>query len=240
MDYLTRAEQMLLERLPRGSFTVEQVPRMESKRYGAQLLSRLVRKKRLVRLEKGLFFFGDSRDSRRYSMAISLAPGGYIGFVSALSYHGWVDEQLSRVQVCTRKKRGMKDLGGFDVQFVPMGDADFYGIADEGALRVSTKAKTFFDCLKKPAMAGGIDKVIRTLKLAELGLDDWTELAVYLDATPSKSLKQRSGFWLDGLAPEWFLMDLEKSIGRKSVVRMPNCNPIQFDARWGVYHGPIA
>lgn len=240
VDYLTGAEQAMLERVPGGAFFVDEVTKGQNRRYAARLLSRLARKKKLVRLKKGQYFSAGRRNEGRFFMALALEPTGYIGLVSALSHYGLVDEALSRVQVCTRSKQGLRDLGGFDVELVALGDADFYGVVEEGALRFSTRAKTFFDCLKKPAFAGGIDRVIRTMKKAALSQDEWTELLYYLDAAPSKSLKQRAGFWLESLAPSWFLDGLEKSIGSKAVVRVGPAKWVSFNRRWGVYHGSTA
>lgn len=239
MAYLTRAEHDLLSGLPRGAFGVSDVLGRGHRRYVLSLLDRLVRKKELVRLAPGRFFRRSNAAEDRLRMALATSPGGYIGFLSALKHYGLVDEELSRVFVCTQRQRGTVDLESFDVVRVPLGD-DFYGIVLEGDVRLSSLPKTFFDCLKKPALCGGIQRVLSAFKRAALSRDAWRELSYYVTHSASTSFRQRCGFWLSTLAPEWFLKDVENSIGRKSVVRLGGRRGDSFDRRWGVYYGFVS
>jgi len=239
MDYLTRAEQQMVAALPSGSFSIDDVRKGGNRRYRLALLDRLVRKGHLVRMKPGRYYFGSNSSDDRMGMALALNPGAYVGMVSALKHWGLVDEELSCVFVCTRSSRGLIDFGAFDVQRIPLGD-DFYGIVQTGGLRFSTRAKTFFDCLKKPVWAGGIRRVLSALTRAALSSVEWRELLHYLEQTRSKSFKQRAGFWLQSQSPEWFLKSLEAAIGRKSVVRLERKAGAVFDDRWGVYHGSLA
>ncbi len=239
MVYLTRAEHALFLRLPRGAFGVSDVLGRTNRRYVLALVDRLVRKKELVRLAPGRFFRGSNTEKDRLRMALASSPGGYLGLLSALQHYGLVDEQLSRVFVCTRSRRGLVDLGSFDVMRVALGD-DFFGIVPSGDLRVSSRPKTFFDCLKKTRFCGGIKRILSALDRAALSRAEWRELLYYVTQSASKSFRQRCGFWLSPQAPAWFLKELEKSIGRKSIVRIGGLDGKEFNRRWRVYHGLLS
>lgn len=232
--YLTKSEQAIAEKLPSGGFTLDEIAAVTRipRRYLIELLRRLVHKKKLARVGRGAYFFGAAAPER---MALSLEPTGYVGLFSALKIFGLVDEELSRVFIATKNKRGRKTVGAFDVEFIPLNN-DFYGVVEVDGLRVSTRAKTFFDCIKKISLTPGRYTVVQTLKRASLTTQEWRELLYYLENTESKSLKQRAGFLLEEAAPEWFLKKLEKLIGEKAVVKT-DFNLKGFNKQWGIYNG---
>ncbi len=234
--YFTKTEQILLAKLPRCVFTLDEV-RGFARRYLVELLNRLARKNALVRVKKGVYFVNATQPEARFKIA--LATGGYIGFASALKHYGLLDEELSRVFVATQNKRGLKAFAGFDVEYVPL-YSNFYGIVESNGLRFSTMAKTFFDCFKKPLLAGGYGKLLRILKTAELSAENWRELLYYLWASKSKSLKQKTGFLLQEVAPSWFLKKLLASVGKPAVVFLDYGSQKGFDKKWGVYYGSRA
>ncbi len=234
--YFTKTEQILLAKLPRCVFTLDEV-RGFARRYLIELLNRLVGKNALVRVKKGVYFVNAVQPDARFRIA--LASGGYVGFASALKHYGLVDEELSRVFIATQNKRGLKPFTGFDVEYVPLYQ-DFYGIVESNGLRFSTMAKTFFDCLKKPNLAGGLDKLLRVFKTAHLSEENWRELLYYLQASKSKSLNQKTGFLLQKIAPSWFLKKLLASVGKTAVVFLTYGSQKGFDKNWGVYYGSRA
>ncbi|MBI5035769.1 hypothetical protein HZC09_00345 [Candidatus Micrarchaeota archaeon] len=231
---LTVSEQKLLETLPNGSFFTGELRTGYKKRYLAELLCRLAKKGALIRLKNGQYFKGRMDP---FTAGMGLSDGGYVGFASALKHYGLLDEELSRVFIATENKRGIKDFPGFDAEFVPIGE-DFYGVTEEKGVRYSTRAKTFFDCFKKPAIAGGYGKLLEALRRANLAKTEWEELLYYLQQTKSGSLRQRTGLLLEGQqAPGWFLKKLCASLGRKSVVILAYGKTKGFSKKWGVYHG---
>lgn len=232
--FLTKSEQKLLEVLPKGVFTAKEVSGKIPLRYRTELLSRLAKRNAIQRIKKGVYLLQVNPAESQFETALGLHPDGYLGFSTALKHYGGITEELSRVFVATERAEGVKSFDNFDVEMIPV-HSDFYGILQEGGLRWSTKAKTVFDCLKKPEVVGGFKKVWNAVERMELSKDDWIELLYYLENS-SKSFRQKTGFLLEGKAPEWFLKKLEKSIDRKVVVRL-NFGEKGFNKKWGVYHG---
>ena len=230
--YLTKSEQRLLEVLPAGAFSVDEIKGFDF-RYKVELLSRLARKKAIQRIKKGVYFLQRRPAEARLEAALAL-HNGYLGFATALKHYGGLDEELSRVFVCTEKNRGVKNFEQFDVEFIPM-HSDFYGIIQEQNIRWSTKAKTVFDCLKKPRVVG-YRRVLQAVERIGFSKEDWTELLYYLRLS-SKSLRQKAGFLLKTVAPDWFLRSLGKSIQKNAVARLNFGEERGFDKKWGVYYG---
>jgi predicted transcriptional regulator of viral defense system len=232
--FLTKSEQRLLELLPEGVFNVNELSARVPLRYRIELLARLAKKKAVQRIKKGVYFQSRGVEGR-LELALGLHPDGYLGFLTALKHYKIINEELSRVFVVTEKASGIKNFDGFDVQLIPM-HSDFYGIVQEGRVRWSTKAKTLFDCLKKPNVVGGYQRVLSAVGLLQSN-QDWKEFLYYLTNSSSKSFRQKTGFLLQGRAPEWFLKKLEKSNGKKVVARLAWGKEKGFDKRWGVYYG---
>ncbi len=65
------------------------------RRYG--LVNRAMKSGELLRVQRGLYILADryrSRPCHPFSLAQALAPGSYISFETALSYHGWIPERV--------------------------------------------------------------------------------------------------------------------------------------------------
>lgn len=78
---------------------VEQLSRLlggsAKRRYG--LVNRVLKSGELVRLQRGLYMLADryrNHPSHPFSLAQTLAPGSYVSFETALSYHGWIPEKV--------------------------------------------------------------------------------------------------------------------------------------------------
>jgi len=66
-----------------------------SSRYG--LVNRALRSNELVRIRRGLYVLAPryrTEPPHPFAIAQSLAPGSYVSFESALSYHGWIPESV--------------------------------------------------------------------------------------------------------------------------------------------------
>ncbi len=65
------------------------------RRYG--LVNRALKNGELVRLQRGLYILADryrNHPPHPFAMAQALAPGSYVSFETALSYHGWIPEKV--------------------------------------------------------------------------------------------------------------------------------------------------
>jgi predicted transcriptional regulator of viral defense system len=84
VDRFIRVEQ--LSRLVGGS---------AGRRYG--LVNRAIKSGELLRLQRGLYILADryrTHHAHPFALAQALAPGSYISFETALSYHGWIPEKV--------------------------------------------------------------------------------------------------------------------------------------------------
>lgn len=83
-DRIIRSEQ--LNRLTGGS---------AGRRYG--LVNRAIKNGGLKHLQRGLYILADryrTRPLHPFALPQALAPGSYISFETALSYHGWIPEKV--------------------------------------------------------------------------------------------------------------------------------------------------
>ncbi|MBU0673321.1 MAG: hypothetical protein KJ950_01605 [Proteobacteria bacterium] len=78
---------------------VEQLYRLiggsAKRRYG--LMNRALKSGELVRLQRGLYMLADryrKHPPHPFALAQALAPGSYVSFETALSYHGWIPEKV--------------------------------------------------------------------------------------------------------------------------------------------------
>lgn len=78
---------------------VEQLYRLiggsAKRRYG--LMNRALKSGELVRLQRGLYMLADryrNHPPHPFALAQVLAPGSYVSFETALSYHGWIPEKV--------------------------------------------------------------------------------------------------------------------------------------------------
>jgi len=67
----------------------------EGRRYG--LVNRALKNDELLRLQRGTYILADrfrQHPIHPFALAQALAPGSYISFETALSYHGWIPEKV--------------------------------------------------------------------------------------------------------------------------------------------------
>lgn len=139
-------------------------------------LHQLKKKKWLLQLKRGLYAIvpldigvkgAESFIVHDFVIASYLAKPYYIGFWSALNYHGLSDQLPSTVFIVATKPRPDLKILTSKFVFVQLSKAKFVGIekaAIEGReVNISDKNKTMVDCLDHPEHAGGIDEVARAI-----------------------------------------------------------------------------
>ena len=220
-ERLTGAEAALLEALPRGRKI--DLPALAgafenqiSRQYLSILLARLVRKKRAMRLKRGVFFVPSASGPSEYQLGLGLAKGrgAYIGFASALYLYHWIDEQPFTVFVVNSRVSRSVKKGLFEYRLVNLGEKA-QGITTVNGVDVSSPAKTVFDAFLHPEYCGGMQKVLSAFSQARLSNNDWRELLYYLEELGSACLRQRIGFAAEKLfgskTPRFFVSRLKKA-----------------------------
>ncbi len=186
-----------LVRLSRGKATARSVNYM---------VSRLLEEKKLVRIKNGMY----SKTGDVFYIAYRLY-NGYIGFSSALYLYGLKDEIEAAVYVCVPKHAKAAMILGKTIEPVNMADNDYGASLIElngHQILVSTYAKTIFDMLSKPRYANYFD-MYRAVRIRPLAAGEWKELLYYAKSSSISDIR-RIGYATDGIAPGWFLDELER------------------------------
>ncbi len=118
---------------------------------------------------------------------------GYIGFSSALRIYDLIEYIPFSIFVVTKETSKRIQLGEYTFQYIAIGEKASNSVYYNGYY-VSSKEKTFFDCLYKPQYAGGYQEITKALYLNK-GCR-WDELEKLFAKYGSNSLCQRSGYIL--------------------------------------------
>lgn len=102
-----------------------------------------------------------------FVIASHLVEPYYIGYWSALNYHGLTDEIPRTVFIATVKPKKSLRILYSEFYFVKLTGKKFFGYEKtdiEGErINISDKEKTIADCLDHPEHAGGIEEVARSI-----------------------------------------------------------------------------
>lgn len=174
-----------------------------------ELLSTLVKRRWLQRVEKGKYLMlpfeaGREGEWTEHELIIAsyLIEPYYIGFRSALNYHGYT-EQVSRtvfIASTSRKLKPALDVSGVTYRFVHMSERKFFGatevVLNGYRVNVSDPEKTVVDCLDHLEYCGGIVEVAKALWY---GRDDlaFVKMAQYARRNGNRAVSQRLGYLLE-------------------------------------------
>jgi predicted transcriptional regulator of viral defense system len=177
-----------------------------SNRKLSNLLYRLAESRWLEHIERGRYIFlpleaGPEADYATNPLIIArkLISPYYIGFATALNYHG-MTEQVSRITYIAgvKPKKAMK-FHEEEYKFVKLAKKRFFGFRDEwlGNMKfnLSDKEKTVIDCLFMPEYCGGITEAVKAFK----GELDYGKLYDYSLRMEDVGVLKRLGYILDAL-----------------------------------------
>ncbi len=209
----------------------------------------LVRKKWVLPLKRGLYAIvpldvgvkgADAFVVHNFVVASLLVEPYYIGYWSALNYHG-LTEQIPRTTfIATTRARHAVEVLDAEYYFVKLTPAKFFGWEEteiEGrTVRISSPEKTVADCLDHPEHCGGIEQVARALYFSheELDLRRVVECARRMR---NRTILKRLGYILEvtGLLPQYggLFKDFKPSAG------FPRLDPLsprrgKHNSRWGL------
>jgi predicted transcriptional regulator of viral defense system len=172
-------------------------------------LHQLMKKKWILQLKRGLYAIvpldvgvkgAESFIVHDFVIASYLAKPYYIGFWSALNYHGLSDQIPTTVFVATTKPRPGLSILSSKFVFVQLSKAKFSGIEKteiEGReVNISDKNKTIVDCFDHPEHAGGIDEIAKALYFNHEELD-FGRLKAYAIKAKNVAVFKRLGFILE-------------------------------------------
>jgi predicted transcriptional regulator of viral defense system len=133
-------------------------------------------------------------------LASHLVSPSYIGFWSALNYHGMTDATPPAVFVATTVSRGRRTVFDIPVIFVTLRPWKMFGttrarIGGED-VSLSDPEKTVVDCLDHPEHAGGIPLVAAALREAWSSLD-FPRVLRYARRMRNSTVLKRLGYLLE-------------------------------------------
>ena len=208
---LNKTESFLLSSLARADkniFALADAKRIVKKNT-KELMHSLIGKKWVLPLKRGLYVIvpldvgikgADSFIVHNFVIASSLVKPYYIGFWSALNYHGLSDQIPSTTFIATTQAKKPIEILDVEYHFVRLERNKFYGIMEievEGSgVKVSDPEKTIVDCLDHPEHAGGIDEVARSIYFSHQELD-FKKIKDYAERSKNVTILKRLGFILE-------------------------------------------
>ena len=168
-----------------------------------KLASRLVKKKRLIRLKRGIYLFAPMKAGRRglwTEDAVTSIPKlmegkeYYIGFWSALNHYGLTEQIPVTVQVVTTSRQRSFEALQTRFKFIQvrcLGEWKEVEI-DGKNVRIASVEQLILDCLSFPEKSGGIKEACKALWNARKKLD-WKKLES-LSYKSSDAARRRLGY----------------------------------------------
>jgi predicted transcriptional regulator of viral defense system len=165
-----------------------------SSRNAYRILNEMVEKGLARRLARGRYVLEDTYESLdSYALASQLEPASYVGFWSALHFHGLTEQVPQTIFVAVTTQKRSLDVQGQTVRFVRVSRESFFGYDRYDRAVVSDPPKTILDCLRLPEYAGGVRAVARAIP-DDLDVDRVVRYARRLD---NGAVAARVGYLLD-------------------------------------------
>jgi predicted transcriptional regulator of viral defense system len=168
-----------------------------------KLASRLVRKKRLIRLKRGIYLFAPMKAGRKgiwtedsFATVPKLMEGKeyYIGFWSALSHYELTEQIPVTVQIVTTSRQRTLEALQTRFEFTQvrrLGEWQDERIGEK-TVRIATIEQLVLDCLSLPEKSGGVKEACKALWSARKKLD-WKKLEA-LASSSSDATRRRLGY----------------------------------------------
>ena len=194
-------------------------------------LHTLKRKKLIIWLKRNEYTTPEALAERPYAVATQTIKPSYISHWTALSHHGFTEQQPQIIQVVTPKQQKKADM---NMEVTTTKPLRFYGYERMKDFVMSEKEKTLVDALHQPGKCGGLDEVIKCLENA------WGQInkKKFMDYTlrfKNKSLNSRTGYLMEKLglskAPNRLLKERSKAYVKLDAGK-PKTR--EYDKRWRI------
>jgi predicted transcriptional regulator of viral defense system len=158
-----------------------------------EIVSNLVDKKFLSRIEKGKYCRTNFRDE--LVIGTFIAKDGAVAYWSALNRHGLTEQFSNTVFIQTPFLKRDKKIFGTSYKFVKIAARKRVGLIKEGygnrSYSITDVDKTIVDCFDLTEYSGGYAELIRALNQAKLNADN---LISYCRSVDNISVIKRIGF----------------------------------------------
>lgn len=191
---LSKKESLLLSRLSSRGKNIIEIEDIKDTldvtyKNAKKIASDLKKKGWLDRMQRGKYIIVPLEAGERgafteheFLIASELVSPYYIGFLSALNFHGLTEQTPMSVFVATTKRARNRTIHDIPYYFVTLKGEKFFGM-DEYAVagktvRISNPEKTLVDCLDHPEHSGGTEQVTNGLKEETLKMEKLVEYVV--------------------------------------------------------------
>ncbi len=215
-------------------------------------LARWLRNGRIERVKRGVFVRCADSDGQLehapdfIALASRMAPDGAVAFHTALEAHGFAQSVFENLTFVTWTKCKPSVFRGR--RFIPVRPRAPLSAADDGEhwmehaeragveFRTTTLERTLVDVLDRPALAGGVEEVWRSL-LSVTAIDP-AAIEEYVTLLGNKTLAAKVGFFLESRREQLVVPDgmLERLRGRipRSPVYMDRTRKGRLVSDWAL------
>jgi len=248
---LTKRESYLLSwlaREDRNIFSIDEIRKI-APGDATKIAHSLVQKRWILPLKKGLYAIvpldvgvegAEAFIVHDFVTASHLAQPYYIGYWSALNFHGLSDQVPRTVFIATPKAKMPIAILYSRFYFVKIASHKFFGLREEivdgGGVLISDPEKTLVDCLDHPEHSGGIDEVGRAIYFSHSELDFW-RIKEYTLKMKNRTIFKRLGYLLEKIGLlERYPFILEGVKLSKGYSKLDPSLPFKgsFSKRWGL------
>ncbi len=177
--------------------------------YAANVLSRLVKKGWLERLQRGLYLIIplEAGPERLWSesgpvIASRLIQPSALAYWSALHYWGMTEQVPQVIFVQTTQRKATLQVLGMHFRFVTLPPKRFFGVVqrtvDGKAFAVTDREKTLLDAAARPDLCGGIAQLAQALSGHHVEVD-WVRVDDYLQRWGGGAVVKRLGYLVETL-----------------------------------------
>ena len=171
------------------------------------IVNRLVKKAWLILLTKGRYLIVPLEAGVRslwsehgFVVASHLVDPYYIGYGSALNYHGLTEYVPPAVFVVTSKRSRSRTILSTRFRFITVTESKMFG-AEEAVIsgrkvKVSDVEKTVADCLDHPEYCGGLDEIAKSI-FFEHKTVDVEKVIGYAEKMGNRTIIKRLGYLLE-------------------------------------------
>jgi predicted transcriptional regulator of viral defense system len=214
----------------------------EERTYLRKRVSKLTKLGWLKRIKRGVYVISDlsSRGSlpiSHYAITNVLVENAYISFESALQYHGWFDQLLTKISLVSLKQYKDTVIDGYSYTFVKTQQSYFYGWQtypiDGQLVKIADREKALIDLIQFHRSRYTVDLVREKL----VTYKDEIDLHRLFDLSQRAAIATRRiiGFLLDcsGLDSEQLWISLRDKQGATWVSKSQNNI---YNNKWKLYY----
>ena len=148
------------------------------------VLDQLTRKKWILKIRRGVYAISplesgekgaDSYTMHSFVIGSLLTKPYYIGYWSALNYHGLTEQTPSSVYIVTPKPKNSRTILDVHYVFVTIRPHKIFGTEEieieKRKIIISSPEKTIVDCLDHPEHCGGTEEIAKSIYFSKNELD---------------------------------------------------------------------